>query len=321
MPRTETKIYVETSQGLLSLKQISEITGIELPIIRTRYYRGQRGDDLLKSKSTRNIPIKILYEGKMRTLAEISSLTGLDADTIYQRYKKRGISGDRLFSPTKEKHSHDYYIGKIYGRLTVLSISYDKNTKKYTSLCKCECGNIKEYDFACVKSGNTSSCGCYYKEVRGKATITHNMSKSKEHKAWRHIKERCFNPNSDCYNNYGARGITMCQRWKDSFENFYADMGKAPSAKHSVDRIDVNGNYEPGNCRWATDKQQSRNRRITYYITYNGESRSTCDWEDLLGLKRGRLRAAYKKGIDMPAYIDKIRQDKDKRVFLPRQSR
>lgn len=301
----------------MSLKQISEKTGIELPIIRNRYYRGKRGDDLLKPKSESNKPIVIPYNGEMRTLAEISSLTGLDPDTIYQRHKKRGISGKKLFSPTKEKHSTQYYVGKTYGKLTVLSLTYDSSTKKYTSVCRCECGNIKEYDFACVRSGNTISCGCYLKEVRRIASITHNMSKSKEHKAWRHIKERCFNPNSKYYYNYGGRGITMCERWRCSFESFLADMGLAPSAKHSIDRIDVNRNYEPGNCRWATVQQQSINKRSTYYITYNDATKSTCEWEDLLGLRRGRLRAAYKRGVNMASCIDKIKKGNLKHIFLP----
>lgn len=316
MPKTETKIFIETSEGVMSLKQISEKTGIELPIIRNRYYRGVRGDELLKPKSERNKPIEILYDGKMRTLAEISSLTGLDPDTIYQRYKKRGISGEGLFVPSKEKHSADYYVGKKFGRLTILSLTYDPTTKKYASVCRCDCGTIREYDFACVRSGSTISCGCYLKEIRGKASIKHHMYKSKEHKAWRHIKERCFNENCKYYYNYGGRGITMCDRWRDSFENFFADMGYAPSSKHSVDRIDVNGNYEPGNCRWATDRQQSQNKRGTYYITYDGRTKSTCEWEDLLGLRRGRLRAAYKKGVDMVSYIDKVRQGDVKHIFI-----
>ena len=315
MSKTETKIFIETSEGAMSLKQISEKTGIELPIIRNRYYRGVRGDELLKPKTERNKPIEILYDGKMRTLAEISSLTGLGSDTIYQRYKKRGISGERLFAPSKEKHSADFYIGKTYGRLTILSLSYNPTTRKYISKCKCECGSVKEYDFSSVQCGGTISCGCYLKEIRGKASITHQMSKTKEHKAWRHIKERCYNVNSKCYPNYGGRGIKMCERWRDSFENFFIDMGYAPSARHSIDRIDVNGNYEPGNCRWATNRQQNRNRRITYYIAYNGRTKSTCEWEDLLGLKRGRLRAAYKRGVDMVDYIDKIRQGDLKHIF------
>lgn len=315
MPKTETKIFIETSEGVMSLKQISEKTGIELPIIRNRYYRGVRGDELLKPKSERNKPIEILYDGKIRTLAEISSLTGLDPDTIYQRYKKRGISGEGLFVPSREKHSTDYYIGKTYGRLTVLSLSYNPNTRMYISKCKCECGSVKEYDFNRLRNGNTTSCGCYLRDIRGKASITHNMSKSKEYNTWRHIKERCFNKKSEFYDNYGGRGITMCERWKDSFEHFFADMGYAPSSEHSIDRINVNGNYEPGNCRWATDRQQGQNKRATFYITYGGRIKSTCEWEDLLGLKRGRLRAAYKRGVDMVSYIDRIRQGEVKHIF------
>lgn len=298
----------------MSLKQISERTGIELPIIRGRYYKGKRGDDLLKPKSERNKPIEILYDGKMRTLAEISSLTGLDPDTIYQRYKKRGVSREKLFSPAKEKHGTDYYIGKVYGRLTVLSLSYNPKTRKYISKCKCECGSIKEYDFSYIRSGNTTSCGCYLRDIRGKASITHNMSKSKEYNTWRHIKERCFNKKSEFYDNYGGRGITMCERWRDSFENFFADMGHSPSSEHSIDRINVDGNYEPGNCRWATSREQSRNTRKTVLITYMGHTKSSSEWADLLGISTDRIRRAINKGANIERYIDNIRLGNKKRI-------
>lgn len=316
MKKAQERVFVDTSEGLLSIKQIAERTGLSVAVVRNRYHRGMRGDDILKPKSLRNKPISIEFQGKERTLAEISAMTGLSQDTIYQRYKKRGWRGSQLNSPLIQKIDADSIIGAKFNRLTILSVSKPtKGSRK--CICKCDCGNIKEYSLYSVRRGATKSCGCIRNEV---IVGTHLMSNTKEHKAWRHIKERCFNENCKYYYNYGGRGITMCDRWRDSFENFFADMGYAPSSKHSVDRIDVNGNYEPGNCRWATDRQQSQNKRGTYYITYDGRTKSTCEWEDLLGLRRGRLRNAYKKGIDMVSYIDRIRRGDMKHVFAPKQN-
>ena len=91
----------------------------------------------------------------------------------------------------------------------------------------------------------------------------HGMSDTVEHDTWRNIKQRCYNENSDCYMNYGGRGIIVCERWKDSFPNFYEDMGKRPSDRHQIDRIDNNGDYEPTNCHWVTNRDNSQNRRST----------------------------------------------------------
>ncbi|MBO7323463.1 MAG: hypothetical protein J6U51_07770 [Bacteroidales bacterium] len=316
MAKTETKIFIETSLGLMSLKQIAEKSGVDFRVIRNRYYRGTRGDDLLKPISNKNKPVKLLFDGELRTLTEISSITGLTPDTIYQRYKKRGITGDELFAPQKERHSIEFYVGKKYGRLTILSLSYSPERKKYICKCKCDCGVTKEIDLTRIRNGNTLSCGCYLKEIRGKASITHHQSNTKEHKAWRHIKERCYNSNSKYFHNYGGRGVVMCERWKRSFENFLQDMGPAPSKQHSVDRINVDGNYEPGNCRWATRTQQNRNKRNTIFITYDGKTKSTCEWEDLLGLRRYRLRSVCLKGLDAVSYIDKLRQGEKKHIFV-----
>lgn len=312
MSRSETKIFIETSKGLLSLKQISEISGIELPIIRGRYYRGKRGDELFAPKA--NVPVKLMYEGEMKSLSEISELTGITTEAIYQRYKKRGMLGETLFKPQVHKHKPEYYVGRKYGRLTIKSVFKDEKKNEYRCICECECGATKNANLTCVQSGVTRSCGCLQNEVRGKASITHHLSTTKEHKAWRHIKGRCLNKNSHAYSEYGERGIQICERWKDSFENFYEDMGPAPSSNHSIDRIDVNGNYEPGNCRWATRKEQNRNKRNTAYITYHGETRSLPEWADLLGVSSGKLRRAYNSGADMGKYIDNIRKGHLKRI-------
>jgi hypothetical protein len=154
--------------------------------------------------------------------------------------------------------------GKKIGKLTVIKRI---DTTKYNVpiwLCVCECGTEVTRSRGTLRNAELSgnkSCMC--KNCKGaEFSGTHLMSKSSEHTSWSGIIQRCTNIKNPKYHNYGGRGITVCERWRDSFENFYADMGPKPSPKHSIDRIDVNGNYEPSNCRWATQLIQSRNTRV-----------------------------------------------------------
>ena len=148
--------------------------------------------------------------------------------------------------------------GQKFGKL----IAIEKTDRKSSSRsivwkCKCDCGKETFVSSSSLRSGNTQSCGCLKKEL---VTI-HGQCQSSEYHSWDSMKARCYNPNYNQFKDYGGRGIEVCDRWKDSFENFLADMGSKPSSKHSIDRIDVNGNYEPGNCKWSTNQEQARNKR------------------------------------------------------------
>lgn len=153
--------------------------------------------------------------------------------------------------------------------------------------CLCDCGVTCSVSATQLATGKTRSCGCLQREAAGRIASgrsTHGMAKTPEHRAWMSMRKRCLLQTGHNYHLYGGRGITVCDRWLESFENFYADMGPRPSAQHSLDRIDNNGNYEPGNCRWATPKEQARNRRSNVYLTYNGKTQSPAEWSQELGL-------------------------------------
>lgn len=155
-----------------------------------------------------------------------------------------------------------------FGRLTVIKQGKTGNHRQLYWVCNCDCGTkAVEINGSSLRKGITSSCGCYQREIVSKLNTgnqyckTHGMINTSEYTTWAGIKDRCNNQNNAAYKNYGGRGITVCDRWRDSFENFYEDMGPRPSDKHSIDRINNNGNYELCNCRWTTQLEQLRNTR------------------------------------------------------------
>lgn len=150
--------------------------------------------------------------------------------------------------------------GKQFGKLTVLNLSEPIKGKTIWK-CKCECGSIIDVRANSLKRGNTKSCNCLQKEIHLKRITKHNLTKTKEHRTWSGIKQRCYNIKNPEYKNYGGRGIKVCDRWLESFDNFLEDMDLAPSQKYSIERVDFNKNYCPENCIWIENKWQTRNTR------------------------------------------------------------
>lgn len=161
-----------------------------------------------------------------------------------------------------------YKEGDIVGDLIFVR-DIDRNQPR-KAVFKCRCGKELSIFIKDAKSKNTKSCGCIINHDKKK----HGMSNSVEYRTWRHMLNRCYNPSTERYSTYGGRGIEVCQRWRYSFSNFYEDMGLRPTANHSIDRINNNGNYEPLNCKWSVPKEQSLNRRTT--ILVSGHSLREC---------------------------------------------
>lgn len=165
--------------------------------------------------------------------------------------------------------------GKRFHSLVVIDRCNVKSPSgKIQWICECDCGSCLNVVTQHLVSGNTKTCGCgKVDRVRqlGKLNKKHGLTKSVEYKIWIGMKGRCFNPKYENYSNYGARGITVCERWRDSFELFIKDLGPRPSPVHSLDRIDPDGDYEPDNCRWATAEEQANNRRKNRKHEFNGQ--------------------------------------------------
>lgn len=172
-------------------------------------------------------------------------------------------------------------IGQKFGRWTVVSDA--PFVSRAHSLCRCECGTEREVLCKYLFAGTSQSCGCRQADITADRNTTHGLRHTPEYGVWAGIKSRCYRESDEFYADYGGRGITVCERWRDSFENFLADMGERPSPKHSIDRKEVNGNNEPDNCRWATPTEQARNKRNNRNIEFRGETKCLTAWCEQYG--------------------------------------
>lgn len=170
------------------------------------------------------------------------------------------------------------------------------------AVCRCVCGNIVERHPTSIRDCVRSSCGCKSKipeETNMKHGNTRGKKASTEYASWRSMIDRCHNPRSKYLKNYGGRGIKVCERWRgeNGFENFLFDLGKKPTQQHTIDRIDVNGNYEPENCKWATKKEQARNRRNTVWLEVAGNRMCAADLHKATGLSSYWISELVKSGV------------------------
>lgn len=178
------------------------------------------------------------------------------------------------------------------GKLKVIKRADNDSKGRVMWLCRCECGNYKSINAYSLSKGITQSCGCLQRKQTSKANKTHGMANTRIYNIWCKMKERCYKRNSIEYHLYGGRGISICNEWKNDFKSFYEWAVKnGYSDSLSIDRIDVNGNYEPTNCRWATSYEQNSNKRNNVVIEKNGERHTLSEWSRITGIDRRKISA------------------------------
>lgn len=190
--------------------------------------------------------------------------------------------------------------GKRFGKLTVIEKHNQDKWGGWNWLCKCDCGNESIVSGGHLRGMKAKSCGCSRTESKN---FIHKMTGSRIYSIWQAMKSRCYYDKNKRFKDYGGRGITVCDEWKNSFISFYEWSMKngydenAERGQCTIDRIDVNGNYEPNNCRWATIKQQANNTRRNHFIEYNGKTQTVSQWANELGVEPDSIFNRLQKGF------------------------
>lgn len=180
-------------------------------------------------------------------------------------------------------------IGERFGRWTVVGEVQRNSLSNKFYPCKCDCGTERVVAYSSLSAGDSQSCGCLSVELRKSRFTKHGMEGTPIYKRWGIMKRRCTR------NGYSSKGITVCDRWIDSFENFYSDMGDIPFAGAQIDRIDNNKGYSPDNCRWTTPKTNTRNRNNNVYFTFNGVTKCLSEWAETIGVHQHVLWERIRK--------------------------
>lgn len=223
----------------------------------------------------------------------------------------------KLSKPRRSRLPKHNLENQRFGRLVALRRTRIDRSRSWRWLCICDCGKEAEINERCLLDGKTVSCGCFRATFIGQHNLKHGMTKSPEYRVWSQMKRRCYDTNARGYERYGARGIVVCDRWRESFTAFLEDVGCRPSPSHSLDRVDNAGSYCAANCRWVTAKEQARNRRSNHMLEYKGEVKPAEEWAEIMGINSHTLLSRIRrdgwpveKAIETPARAIKSRGPK-----------
>jgi hypothetical protein len=216
----------------------------------------------------------------------------------------------RLISHPTPQSSPTDLTDRRFGKLTAITLSGSRQGRSLCWVCECDCGRRIEVPANRLRAMRTWHCGC---QGHGR----HGMVGTKVYRAWQAMKERCHNPNHAEFHNYGGRGIKVCDEWRDDFLAFYEHIGDPPTDKHTIDRIDFDGDYEPDNVRWATPKEQARNQRSNRLVVYKGQSRCVNEWAEILGIKPITLYFRLRNGWSVERAFEEPVQSRRIRWPLP----
>ena len=187
-------------------------------------------------------------------------------------------------------------VGERFGSLVVTSRAENSRTGKTMWLCQCDCGEKKVIFATSLTRGLTRSCGCLNKSVAMERMRKHQLSGHRLYRIWTDMKKRCTNPSCKSFANYGGRGIKVCPQWENNFQLFYTwSLLHGYSDNLSLDRIDVNGDYHPDNCRWVDKLTQTNNCRTNHYLTFDGKTQSIAEWARELGVSDSVIRQRLSK--------------------------
>lgn len=224
----------------------------------------------------------------------------------------------KMFHYTNDSRFKPVAIGQRFGHLVVLKVF--RGSKCWMCECRCDCGNIKNIEKSSLITGRTKSCGCYNKKRVHDTHSKGNFSNTRLYHTWENMKSRCLNKNSPEYKNYGGRGITICDEWNNNFLSFRDwSLQNGWNEEHkkneiSLDRIDVNGNYEPSNCRWATYKEQMNNQRRSRKWVYNGIEYTLAELSEKFNINKMALNTRlYTQKLDVKTAIEKPLQKRTKK--------
>lgn len=186
--------------------------------------------------------------------------------------------------------------GQKFGMLTAVRIVGTTKDGHLLWEFKCDCGSVIARAAGSVKNGSIRTCGCQRQKLNAESKTTHGLSRTPEYQAWKNMLARCYDPASNSYADYGGRGITVCDRWRDSVEAFIEDMGPRPSSRHTIERRENHEPYSPENCVWAERLTQANNKRNNRRIEFDGVTRTLAEWGRVTGLGHAAIQARLSRG-------------------------